>query len=68
MNILKKGKDDMATFYHNNGSVEFIREDAKLWYTDSSFKFLCKMIFKNNPCYYTTFCQKIQWINKTTTK
>lgn len=48
MNILKRGNDDMATFNHSFGTINFIREDAKLWYTDSSFKFLCKMTFKNN--------------------
>jgi hypothetical protein len=47
MHILKKGNNDMATFYHSNGNIEFKREDAKLWYTNTSFKFLCKMNFKN---------------------
>lgn len=47
MNILTKGNNDMATFNHSFGTINFIREDTKLWYTDNSFKFLCKMIFKN---------------------
>ena len=47
MNILK-GLNDMAIFKHNNGSIEFLRENAKLWYTETSFKYICKMNFKNN--------------------
>ena len=47
-NIMRK--EEVARFKSKNKDylIELTREPAQLWYTDTSFKFLCKLSFKNN--------------------